>query len=310
MEAAVSTYSRPPRDTQHGPHSLLASHSWKHYHAITLGPLDHNPQRRAPEDDPATTISIQQDPENPAGYHLTPSDPTPHPPTSPTLHDTFATITAGLEEAKAPQQPEDEMPQAPPPPTPQERPHQEPLTHPITRTELPPQHRTNPERNGRRDLPQEWAVHNCTLRWDEITLGLQAIRLHWVLEPTENWTFPADRQHLPLTVQVDATITPERADPVTATTTYAVHMPPQASSAPMTVHPGPLLWKAIVITYPAPNNHTHTTQQRRKEICADLLKEHLGVTRTNHTLHAVGGIAQALHGIHTTPMNPQAGEDI
>ena len=26
----------------------------------------------------------------------------------------------------------------------------------------------------------------------------------------------------------------------------------------MTVHPGPTPWQAVVITYPSPNNHTHT----------------------------------------------------
>ena len=153
------------------------------------------------------------------------------------------------------------MPEAPSPPTTQENPRTEPLTHPITTMELPPQHRTTPDRNGFRDLPREWAVHNGTLRWDEIRPGLQAIRLHSITEPTTNRALPTGCHHLLLTVQGDATITPTEGDPVTAAPAHAVHIPPQASSAPMAVHPGPNPWQAIVITYPTPNDHTHTWQQ-------------------------------------------------
>ena len=70
------------------------------------------------------------------------------------------------------------MPQAPPPPTTEERPQQEPLARPITKMELPQKHRTTPDRNGFENLPRERAIHNGTLRWDEITPGLQAIRSH------------------------------------------------------------------------------------------------------------------------------------
>ena len=217
------------------------------------------------------------------------------------------------------------MPQAPSPSTAQGNAHKEPLTHPITTIELPPQHSTTLDCNGSLDLPREWAVHNATLRWDEITPGLQAIRLHPITEPTTTWTLPKGRHHLLLTVQGDATLTPTDEDPITAAPTHAVHMPPQASSAPIAVHPGPTPWQAIVITYPAPNGHTHTWQQRREDIPSrmgwdgmgwDLLQEHLGLTRTHHILHPIRGVGQAPHGIHTpgslayaTPINPQAAEE-
>ena len=49
----------------------------------------------------------------------------------------------------------------------------------------------------------------------------------------------------------------------------------------------------------------------------DLLQEHLGLTRTHHTLNPIRGVGQAPHGIHTpglwlyaAPKNPQAAEDI
>ena len=209
------------------------------------------------------------------------------------------------------------MLQGPSPPTAQESPHQEPLTRPITKMEIPPQHRTTPDRNGFRNLPREWAVHNGTLQWDEIIPGLQAIRLHSIIEPTTTWTLPADRHHLLLTVQGDGAVTPTEGDPVTAAPAHAVHISPQASSAPMTVHPGPTPWQAIVITYPAPNDHTYPWKHRWEDIPGELLEEHLGLTRTNHTLHPVGGVGQAPHGIHTpglwaytTPINPQAAEDV
>ena len=209
------------------------------------------------------------------------------------------------------------MPQAPPPPTAREHPHQEPLAHPNTKMELPRQHRTTPDRNGFRNLPREWAIHNGTLRWDEITPGLQAIRLHLITEPPNTWALAADRHHLLLTIQGDAAITPTEGYPRTTAPAHAVHIPPQTLSAPMTVHPGPIPWQAIVITYPAPNDHTHAWQHRWEDIRGDLLEEHLGLRRTHHTLHPVKGVAQAPHGIHNpgllasaTPISPQAAEDI
>ena len=317
LEAAAETYPRPPGDTRHGLHALLAFHSPKHRHTITLRPVEHNPHRWTPEDDATAAITVQQSPKNPEEYHITWNDTAPHPPASPALPDVFATISAELQEAKAPQQLEEEMAQAPSPPTTQDKPRTEPLTHPITTMEPPPQHRTTPDRNWFRDLPREWAVHNGTLRWDEITPGLHTIRLHSITEPTTTWALPTDRQHLLLAVQGDATITPTGGDPVTAAPAHTVHIPPQASSAPMTVHPGPTPWQAIVITYPAPNDHTHTWQQRWEDIRGDLLQEHLGLTRTQHTLHPIQGVGQAPNSVHApgvwayaTPINPQAAEDI
>ena len=122
LEAAAQTYPRPPEDIRQGLHAFLAFHSWNHRHTITLHPLDHNPQRWTPEDDATAAITVQQSPENPEEYHITWNDPAPHPPASPTLPDVFATISAKLQEAKAPQQPDEEMPQAPSPPTTQESP--------------------------------------------------------------------------------------------------------------------------------------------------------------------------------------------
>ena len=224
--------------------------------------------------------------------HRTPPPPPPSRTSSPP-------ISAELQEVKATQQTDDEMPQAPPPPTAQERLHQEPLPNPIIKIKLPPQHHTNLDRNGFQNLMQERGVHNGMLRWDKITPGLQAIRLHSITEPTNTWALPADRHHLLLTIQGDAAITPTEGDPMTAAPTHAINIPPQTSSAPMTVHPGPTPWQAIVITYPAPNDHTHTWQERWEVIRWNLLQEHLKLTRTHHTLHLVRGVAQAPHGIHT-----------
>ena len=120
----------------------------------------------------------------------------------------------------------------PPPPAAQERPQQEPLAHPITKMEPPPQHRSSPDRNGFQNVPRECAIHNGTLRWDEIIPGLQAIPLHSITEPTDTWTLPADRYHLLLTIQGDTTITPTEGDLITATPAHAVHIPPQTSSHP------------------------------------------------------------------------------
>ena len=90
-----------------------------------------------------------------------------------------------------------------------------------------------------------------------------------------------------------------------------------APTNPVHILPGPDPWQAIVITYPAPNNHTHTCQQRWEDIHWDLLPEHLGLTRTDHTLQPVRGVGEPPHGIHTpglwayaTPINPQAAEKV
>ena len=58
LEAAAETYPRPPGDTRHGLHALLAFHSLKHRHTISLHPLDHNPHRWTPEDDATTAITV------------------------------------------------------------------------------------------------------------------------------------------------------------------------------------------------------------------------------------------------------------
>ena len=253
LEAAAETYPRLPGDTRHGLHALLAFHSWKHRHTITLHPLDHNPHRWTPE---ATTI--QQSPENPEEFHITWYDPAPHPPRLPHPPRHLRRNqrrTAGSESPTT--NGRQDAPGTIPTNHTGKLLHRAP-THPITTMELPQQHRTTPDRNGFRNLPREWAVHNGTLRWDKITPGLQTIRLHSITEPTTTWTLPTDRHHLLLTVQGDATITSMEGDPITAAPTHAVHIPPQASSAPMTVHPGPNPWQAIVITYPTPNDHTHT----------------------------------------------------
>ena len=110
LEATAKTYPRPPGDTRHGLHALLAFHSWKHRHTITLHPLDHNPHRWTHEDEATAAITIEQSPENTEEYHITWNDPAPHPPASPTLRDVFATLRAELQEAKDPQQTDDEMP--------------------------------------------------------------------------------------------------------------------------------------------------------------------------------------------------------
>ena len=83
LEAAADTYPRPPQDTRYGLQALLAFHSWKHRHTITLQPLDHNPHRWTPEDDASIAITVQQSPENPEEYHTTWNDPASHPPPPP-----------------------------------------------------------------------------------------------------------------------------------------------------------------------------------------------------------------------------------
>ena len=209
----------------------------------------------------------------------------PHPPASSPFQDIFGTISAGLQEGKAPLQPDDEMPQAPPPPTAQEHPHQELLANPITKMEIPPKHRTTPDRNGFGNLPREWAIHNGTLRWDKITPGLQAISLHSLTEPTDTRALPADRLQLLLTIQRDVTITPTEADPIGAAPAHAVHMPPPTVSAPMTVHPGPTPWQAHN------DRNTHTWHHRWEDIRGDLHQEQLGLRCTHHTLDPVRGVA-------------------
>ena len=156
------------------------------------------------------------------------------------------------------------------------------------------------------------AVHNGSLRWDKITPGLQIIRLHWITEPTATWTLPADHHHVLLTVQGNATIRPKEGYPVTPKPTHAVNMPPNEWSRPMRVHPGASPWSAIVITYPAPSDHTHTRQHGWADIHGDLLQEHLVLTRTYHTLDPMRRIAQAPHSIHypglwayATPESPE-----
>ena len=94
LERTAATYPRPPGDTRHGLHALLAFHSWKHRHTITLDPLDNNPHRWTPEDDASCGHHHTARPWKPSGvpYHLEGSDtsPLPLPPPSKTPLPTSA----------------------------------------------------------------------------------------------------------------------------------------------------------------------------------------------------------------------------
>ena len=65
---------------------------------------------------------------------------------------------------------------------------------------------------------------------------------------------------------------------------HVVHMPPHESSTHTLVPRGPTPWHAIVITHPAPTDHTQTWQHRWGDMLEDLLEEQLGLTRTQNTL--------------------------
>ena len=192
LEASAATYPRLPGSTRHGLHALLAFHSRKHRHTITLHPLDHNLHRWTPEDDATAAITIQQDLGNPEEYHITWNDLAPHPRASPTLQDVFATISAELQEPKAPQQPDDEMPQAPSRPTAQESLCKEPLTHPITTMDPPT---TQKNRNPQR--PESSSRHP----FDNSPAALQ-----WPTDPPKTVRKRADltRSHAKATMQTPA----------------------------------------------------------------------------------------------------------
>ena len=112
LEATAKTYPRPPGNTRHGLHALLAFHSWKH---ATPSPST-----------PSTTIHtdgyLKTTPPSPSPYSKTPRAQRstiqpgtlrhPTPPASPILPDIFAAISAELQEARARQQTDDQMPQA------------------------------------------------------------------------------------------------------------------------------------------------------------------------------------------------------
>ena len=184
------------------------------------------------------------------------------------------------------------MPQAPLPPTAQERPHQELLTHLITKMELPPQHRTTPDRNGLRDLPRAWAPGHLG------TTGGP----------------PPPPPHHPRGCR----------SPTNGGRAHNSSPRPRRQHTPTNIlgthddAPGPHPMASHRHHLPRPERpHTHTWQQRWEDIREDLLQEHLGLTGTHQTLHLVPGVGQAPHGMDTpglwayaTPINPQAAEDI
>ena len=191
------------------------------------------------------------------------------------------------------------MSQAPSPPTTQESPRTEPLTHPITTMELPPQHRTTPDRNRFRNLPGEPAVHNGTLRLEKITRGLQAIRLHSITEPTTTWTLLTDRHQLLLTFEGDATITPTEGNPITAAPTQRrPHAPASiVGTYDGTPRPHPMASHRHHLPRPQqPHNHLAATVGGHPWGPPPGTPTHLGLTRTHDTLRPV---RQAPHGIHT-----------
>ena len=179
------------------------------------------------------------------------------------------------------------MPHAPSPRTAQESPHKEPPTHPITTMELHPQHRTTPDCKGFRNLPGEWAVHNGMLRWDEITPGLQAIRLHSITEPTTIWTLPTDHHHLLLTVEADATITPTEDKPY--------------NSSPPSRRPD--TFTGIIGTNDRTPGPQPMVSHRHHLPCPQRPHTHLAATMGGHSL----GPPPGKPGAHTRPAYPPPG---
>ena len=258
LEAAAMTYPCPPEDTRHALHALLAFHSWKPHHTITLRPLDHNPHQWTPEDGATTAISIQQDPENPSGCHLTWNDPASHPSRLPQPPRRLRHHQRKNTRRKSPRT---------------TRKRDAPGTPPSNRTGAPPERAPHPphHQNG---APPTTPHHPGSQRISEPTAGIGSPQRHVPVGPNHTGAPghppplnhrthqhlgttgrpPPPPPHHPRRCRHHANErrphndSPRPSHPHTPTT----------SSAPMTVHPGPTPWQAIVIAYPSPKPHTHT----------------------------------------------------
>ena len=272
MTAYVESVEDPEQDTVL---SLLAYHSWRWGHQVTLYPPQDGPHQWSPEQTAKWDIVLQLTPEG--FYILTHSglrDATPNAQALP--------LAQPLEDdADAP--PPEECNWDPPTATTERMPHR------LTKRHLPHDYHATNDSRERRTLPLQWASPEGTFTWGKILPGTVALTYLW-LRDAETHTQPPGT-HLLLNLEGEAAVenvhTAEGEDYVTANADTAVWVHAHEHTTPPTVVPGSHPWHVVIVRLPT-GADTGSAQQgwadRWAHVCASL---HEGLHRPSLTSHTL-----------------------
>ena len=289
MKAYVESVYDPEQDTIL---SLLAYHSWRWGHQVTLQRPQDGPHQWSLEQTAKWDIVLQLTPE---GFYIL-------------THSRITDTTPTAEALPLAQPQEDDTDPAPPeecnwgPPTATT----EHMPHRLTKRYLPHDYHATSDSRGRCTLPLQWASPEGTFTWREILPGAVALTYLWHRDAKTHTQPPGT--HLPLTVEGEAAIkdvhTAEGQDYVTANADTAVWLHAHEHTTAPTVVPGSHPWHVVIVRLPT-GAGTGSTQQgwadRWAHVCASL---HDGLHRPSlisHTLELATTTAESSPGRPPTP---------
>ena len=187
MTAYVESVEDPEQDTVL---SLLAYHSWRWGHQVTLHRPQDRPHQWSPEQTAKWDIVLQLTPE---GFYIL-------------THSGIPDATANAQALPLAQPQEDDADAPPPeecnwdPPTATT----ERMPHRLTKRHLPHDYHATNDSRGRRTVPLQWASPEGTFTWGGILPGTVALTYLW-LRDAEKHTQPPGT-HLLLTLEGEAAV--------------------------------------------------------------------------------------------------------
>ena len=284
MTAYVESVEDPEQDTIL---SLLAYHSWRWGHQVTLHRRQSRPHQWSPEQTAKWDIVLQLTPE---GFYILTHSGLPD--TTPTAQ---ALPLAQSQEDDADAPPREECKWDPPTATTENMPHR------LTKRHLPHDYHATSDLRGRRTLPLQSASLGGTFTLGEILPGAVALTYLW-LQDTKMHT-QAPGAHLLLTLEGEAAIknvhTAEEEDYVRANADTAVWLHAHEHTTPPTMVPGSHPWHVIIVHLPTgtdTGDARHGWTERWAHVCASL---HDGLHRpslTSHTLEPAPTTAESHTG--------------
>ena len=284
MTAYVESVEDPEQDTVL---SLLAYHSWRWGHQVTLHRPQDGPHQWSPEQTAKWDIVLQLTPE---GFYILTHSGVPD-----------ATPNAQALPLAQPQEDDADTPLPeecnwdPPTATTERMPHR------LTKRHLPHDYHATNDSRGRRTLPLQWASPEGTFTWGEILPGTVALTYLWLRDAETHAQPPGT--HLLLTLEGEAAVenvhTAEGEDYVTANADTAVWLHAHQHTTPPTVVPGSHPWHVVIVRLPTGADAGSAQQgwaDRWAHVCASL---HEGLHRpslTSHTLEPAPTTAESHTG--------------
>ena len=254
--------------------SLLAYHSWRCSHHVTLHRPQSELQRWSPEQKAKWSIVLQLTPEG--SYILMHSrlpDAAPiaqSPPLAQPQEDDTGSTPREAAIGTLPTATTEQVP------------------HPLTKRHLANDYHATNDKRGCRTLPLQWASPEGTLGWGKILPGAMALRYLWLRDAVTHVLAPDT--HLLLTLEGEAVIeshhTAQREDCVTGNADTAVLLHTQEHTGPTKVVPGLQPWHVIIV-HPPTGTTTEEAHQGWTDswshICTTL---HEGLQLTTVVFHS------------------------